>query len=501
MLSWRKDVDCCKWDGVGCNTTTGRIYELMLYSFREEGFVDWHFDASLFLPFQELRRLVLQNNNIICCFERLSSVINLEHLDLSFNKIGNTILPFLGGFTLLKSLYISEIALIGTTGLEELSKLRNLEVLDLSFNDLYSSILPLLRGLHSLRTLLMSDTQQKGSINTQDLIALSNLEELDISSNNIDKFVEPKDIEGSSNITVLWLNHVVSNGSMFQLQSLKTLPKLKTLHLEWNNFTEVQISKGLSNFNNLKELYLDYSDVGNNNAFLLSIANMTSLQILSLPGCELAGSIQGTRGFCNLKNLLELDLSWNNLNGDLPHCLVNLTFLQRLDLSHNNLTGKISQSPLKILTSIKFLALSNNQFEIPSSLSLFLNHSKLKTFEAFGNEVYSEKGVINHNLEPKFQLERFYLDSSLGGGSFPEFLYHQRDLQVIYISGVTMMGLELPSWLLENNTNLKSLILSDCSLSGIFSLPIRNPNATLMYLDISRNHIYEHAFRKSIVKV
>ncbi|KAJ8769573.1 hypothetical protein K2173_005176 [Erythroxylum novogranatense] len=374
MFTWRRDVDCCTWSGVGCNATTGRVYELKLGGF---GSGDWYFNASMFLPFQELRRLSLPSNSIVCCvkngdFERLSNTIDLEYLDLSDNKLGNSIFPFVAGFSSLKSLYVRDTALSGTSGLEELQKLNSLEVLDLSNNDLNNSTLPLLNGLHSLRILYMSNTQQKGSINMKDLVALFKLEELYIGGNNIEKFVVSKDVEHISNISVLWIENNICNGCNFELESLKGFPNVKTLNLENNILTGVLFPRELDN---VKELFLDYSSFDENflqslavlrllrnlnmqsihanspalrsltnfNTFLQSIENMTSLETLLLRGCKLTGSIHGTRGLCKLINLRELDLYDNNLNGNLPHCLVNLTLLQHLDLTNNHFTGKLRE--------------------------------------------------------------------------------------------------------------------------------------------------------------
>ncbi|KAJ8747768.1 hypothetical protein K2173_011420 [Erythroxylum novogranatense] len=438
MNIWRKDVDCCTWDGVSCNATTGRVYQLSLDGSRDGECADnWYFNASMFLPFQELQSLHFRDNFVVCCvksegFERLSNASNLEYLYLSNNKLGNAIFPFVAGFSSLKSLYISEIGLTGTSGIEELQKLRNLENLDLSGNEK----LRLTICTHSLKTLDISFTQLKGSINIKDLVALFNLEELDVSHNNIDKFIVPKDIKGQSNISVLRLNGGVYSGSSFQVESLKAFSSLETLSL--SAFT---------------------------------------------------GSIQG---LCHLTNLRVLHLSGNNMSGNLPYCLANLKLLQELDIQHNHFTGKISQSPLKFLTSLTSLFLENNQFGIPSSLCPFFNHSKLKNFQADRNEVYTETEVGNCNLAPKFQLATLSLTSTFGAGSFPKFLYHQHDLQFLSISGIPMIGLGFPSWLLENNTKLERLHLFNCSLSGSLGFPTHNPIATLWDLDISRNHIYGH---------
>ena len=58
-----KESDCCEWKRVKCNLTTGRVIELTLrFSMRDSG--GWYFNASLFLPFEELQYLDFGENFI-----------------------------------------------------------------------------------------------------------------------------------------------------------------------------------------------------------------------------------------------------------------------------------------------------------------------------------------------------------------------------------------------------------------------------------------------------
>ena len=63
-----KKSDCCEWEGVMCNLTTGRVIQLTLNSTmsdsRRESGGGWYFNASLFLPFEELQYLDLSLNSI-----------------------------------------------------------------------------------------------------------------------------------------------------------------------------------------------------------------------------------------------------------------------------------------------------------------------------------------------------------------------------------------------------------------------------------------------------
>ena len=64
--SANKESDCCEWEGVKCNITTGRVIQLALNStisyWSGESGGGSYFNASLFLPFEELQYLDLSEN-------------------------------------------------------------------------------------------------------------------------------------------------------------------------------------------------------------------------------------------------------------------------------------------------------------------------------------------------------------------------------------------------------------------------------------------------------
>ncbi|KMT16127.1 hypothetical protein BVRB_3g052890 [Beta vulgaris subsp. vulgaris] len=108
---------------------------------------------------------------------------------------------------------------------------------------------------------------------------------------------------------------------------------------------------------------------------------------------------------CSMYDVKLVDLSGNELQGDIPYGISNLTGLISLDLSRNNLSGGI---PLNIgqLTSLDFLDLSNNHLsgEIPISLA---DVSRLGTLD-----------LSNNNLSGKIplstQLQGFNSSSYMG---------------------------------------------------------------------------------------
>ncbi|KAK1572611.1 hypothetical protein Q3G72_035216 [Acer saccharum] len=184
------------------------------------------------------------------------------------------------------------------------------------------------------------------------------------------------------------------------------------------------------------------------------------LQILDLSGNYFKGLVD-SRGICNLKNLIELDLSRNNFEGHLPPCVVNnLTILRAVDLLFNQLTGNIPS--LNLMQSLEYLSLMDNNF------------SMLQVQE-----------TENSPQPPKSQLKVLYL-SNCNLHVIPSFLMYQHSLEFIDLSHNKLVGM-FPTWLLQNNTRLQGMHLTDNSLSGILQLP--NSTHDLLDLRISSNNL------------
>ncbi|KAH7861324.1 hypothetical protein Vadar_024601 [Vaccinium darrowii] len=486
-------LNCCEWEGVECNNSTGRVtgldldgmwyvpgfetlsrlrnLEVLVLSYN-------HFNDSILRSLSglsSLKYLYLAHNELegssnSDSFGGLAGLRNLEVLDLSLNSLNTTIksLLRLKDFVNLKSLNLSYTSIKGFElfqGFETLSRLRNLEVLDLSFNEFNDSVLPSLSGLSSLKYLYLADNHLEGSSHSNSfggLARLRNLEVLDLSQNLLNRTIQ-------------------------SLLRLEDFVSLKTLDLSSTSIKSFELFQGLSNLRNLENLFLDNSCLNEN--FLQSSSGvLASLKILTLSNCCLRGTIP-TQGFwCGLRNLQELDLSGNKIEGILPPCLGNSTYLRVLDLSDNKLTGNIASSPLVTLTSLVYLSLSSNRFIVPVSFRSFANHSKLKVVLCDDNIFVAENELTA--WAPKFQLNFFSLSNGTKDTysiAFPSFLSGQYDLRVVKISYNNFSG-TFPSWLLENNARLEGLYLANNSLVGPLKFPSR-PHLSLSAIDISNNKI------------
>ncbi|XWS13480.1 hypothetical protein CRYUN_Cryun36dG0040600 [Craigia yunnanensis] len=310
-----------------------------------------------------------------------------------------------------------------------------------------------------------------------------------MSSNDLNEFVAHKEFKSLRKLKVLYLNEVFTNGSIsFPLLKLvEAFPSVKTFFLEMNylNKTRATPTQELHVWSNVEEIFLDDSYLNNN--ILQSIGVLTSLKTLSLSNCGLIGSLPN-QGWCDLRNLEELDMGKNALEGMLPYCLGNLTSLLLLDISYNQFTGNLA--PLANLTALRFISLSRNRFQISMSFLSLANLPNLKILLGDENKMVMEPNSF-HTSVPKFQLNIIKLskcttDHKLGIEP-SNFLYYQYDLRYVDLSYSNFSG-TVPLWLLEKNPKLEDLFLMGNSFTGPLLLPsVFNLNVSS--IDISDNKL------------
>nr|GMC93643.1 LRR receptor-like serine/threonine-protein kinase GSO2 [Ipomoea batatas] len=364
-----------------------------------------------------------------------------------------------------------------------------LETLGLANNRLNNNIFKSLKGFSSLKFLYLIENDFRGPLQIQDINGLNNLVDIDLSYSVFEDFenttspsgVSSRDINNNSHLK-LHLNNITCNMSKL-LQLLTTLPSIKSLSLQNNNITSLDAIHALRNISNLEELFLDYSYLHKD--FLQSIGPMNSLKVLSvMSGTQLRSTLPN-KGWCELRKLEELWFNENQLDGTLPPCLGNLTSLNLIDLSQNRFVGNLGpSSPLSSLISLKYLFILSNSFEIPSSFTVFANHTKLRGIRANGNRAITETEL--QSWVPKFQLYFFTMSNCTGFQNLPTFLHYQHDLRVLDISKNSLEG-EFPNWLLQNNTNLYYVLMNSNAFTG--TLELSHLNHDLSIFDVSNNKL------------
>ncbi|KAK6263576.1 hypothetical protein SCA6_019010 [Theobroma cacao] len=518
-----KGSDCCQWTRVKCNTTTRRVIGLSLnYTrWRED---HWYLNASLFLPFKELKSLSLQGNSIAGFveyegFESLSRLHNLEVLDLSWNSLKNDILVHLGSLSSLKTLDLGSNKLKGTVhlqGNETQLKLTNLEVLDLSFNLFSNNTFAFLPELSSLKTLYMWSNQLQGSIDIAGLNNLINLKKLELSWNKIESLQSFQD--NGRQLKLTHLEELDLSGNLFNnsiFASLKGLSNLKSLRINYNKLKGSIDMKGWCDLRNLKQLdisvmhfraflhvwvsqeplkflhhqydlrFVDFSyNKFNGTVPFWLLENNTKLEALFLMGNSFTGPLQFPpiphphvssidisnneiqaqipADICStFPHLKRLLLSMNTFKGNIPPCLGGMSHLSLLDLSNNQLSGRVPEE-LSMNSSLEILRLSNNN----------LTGKIVPTI--FTSNLFSGLYLDGNN----FVGEISDIDSFNVG--FPYFLSD------IDISNNNLSG-KLPRWI-WNMSNLNSLALSNNHFEGSIPMELCN-SGELLFLDLSQNNL------------
>ncbi|GKV03693.1 hypothetical protein SLEP1_g15957 [Rubroshorea leprosula] len=153
---------------------------------------------------------------------------------------------------------------------------------------------------------------------------------------------------------------------------------------------------------------------------------------LNLSGLNLDGEISPAIG--NLKDLVTIDLRGNRLSGQIPDEIGDCASLKSLDLSFNELYGDIPFSISK-LKQLEFLVLKNNQLigPIPSTLSQIPN---LKVLDLAQNRL---------------------------SGEIPRLIYWNEVLQYLGLRGNNLVGTLSPDI---------------CQLTGLWYFDVRNNSLT-----------------------
>ncbi|XP_073145259.1 receptor-like protein EIX2 [Henckelia pumila] len=396
--------------------------------------------------------------------DSLGNLTFLSTLNLAENRLEGDVPTVLWNSTMLEYVDLSENLLHGS--LPDVLKLGNLRRLDLEGNG-FVGIVSDLRWCKSLRYVNLNGNMFSGSL-SRSIGSLSQLEHLDLSSNKLEGIIDEVhlfnlsqlqtlDLSFNSNLSVKihshWnfsfkLEHIglayCNLGPKFPYWILKSHSEDAFVDISnarisdtiqtslWNSSTCFrflkmpynQISGIPPDFSCLSFQYLDLSS----NEFNGSLPLLGQyLEFVNLAGNKFSGTLANT---CNASSLKVLDLSDNQLTGDLPHCLVYLTSLQYLNFANNFLSGEIPKS-LCHLNFISSLHLRNNEFggEFPKALR---ECNALLVLDLGENNFSGDIPVWIGSSLP--YLVVLSLKSNGFYGSLPSTLCHLQSLQLLDLS-------------------------------------------------------------------
>ncbi|XP_019195834.1 PREDICTED: receptor-like protein 12 [Ipomoea nil] len=494
-LSWDESSDCCQWEGVTCDTSTGHVIGLDLYCNGLKGSI--HRNSTLF-QLQHLQKLNLAMNNFgfSPLPNEIGSLTHLTYLDLSYSRLSGSI-PF------------------------EMSHLSKLVYLDLSFNfDGNVSRLLFLQNFTKLEVLFLSENSISSTIPGN---ISASLQDIDLSDNNIIGPI-PDSISQLSELKSLDLHGNVDLVSSLPKFGWRSNHTLKILHLsETGIFGELSNSIGnfrslnyfrlskcrffgvihdsIGNLTHLKELSLDSNEFKGSVPF--TISNLNQLTTLDLSSNHFEGEIPDA--FSNLQEVTVLGLYGNNFTGCFPSSIVNLSLLEDLNLEGYSLIGSLP-SVASGFQTLQTLSLSRNALigKIPPWIfsSPFLTHLDLSQNQFMGQlpEISSKSlsfANLSHNrldgqIPPTFfKLEELDLSFNLFSWSndwrMPEVNISDLPIRDLRLSSCEIR--KFPDFI-RNLTSLESLDLSNNKLEGQIPNWFASVYWRNMYsLDLSQNHL------------
>ncbi|KAM0023588.1 putative leucine-rich repeat-containing, plant-type, leucine-rich repeat domain superfamily [Helianthus debilis subsp. tardiflorus] len=512
MVNWNTSTDCCDWNGVTCDYSTGDVIGLDLSCGMVKGTI--HPNSTLFhLP--RLQRLNIAYNNFTHsqlppAIGRLSN--SLTHLNISYC-----------GFTGQVPTYISHLHNLTGHIPSEVSLLPNLVSLDLSWNNgidlephIFKSLLinsTFLRDLHlsdvnigivlptylnissSLRSLDLNNTSLQGKL-PDNILNLKYLELLELSRNNMLSGPFPKVKTGTSiPLRGLGLSGCGLNGSL--PKSLSNLRYLEYIDLS-NNKLSGTLPSSLFTLPSLKSVWLD------NNMFQgnmpLELFSLQSLEYLSLGNNQLTGQIDvldngpHLQTFQRLTNLTYLDLSYNNFRGDweLDALLSSLTNLQVLILSHSGISVTTSNANHYVNLDLRYLRLASCSLKVfPVSIRAMTN---LRYLNLSNNDIQGHIpdwiGEIGKNQLSVLDLSNNSITGTIPNlqGKVPTSLYKCQKLKIIDL-GNNLLSDTFPGWL-GDLPKLQALVLRSNNFHGginITSSKVKFPFPSLRVIDLSHN--------------
>ncbi|KAL2334879.1 hypothetical protein Fmac_016092 [Flemingia macrophylla] len=384
------------------------------------------------------------------------------------------------------------------------------------------------KGMNSLEDLRLYYNKLQGDLPSF-FGNMCRLQSLDLSNNKLNGEISNL-FQNSS-----WCNrHVVHALDLSYNQITGKIPKsigllseLKTLSLASNSLVGDVTESYFSNFSKLEKLDLSYNSLSVK--FDPSWIPPFRLIYLGVASCKLGPSFPSS-WLQTQSSLNYLDISENGLNDFVPDWFWNnLQFISWLNMSHNNLFGEITNIPLK-LSEKPSINLASNQFEgkVPSFLlqashlslsenkfsdlfSFLCDQSKtasMGTLDLSNNHLKGQlpdcwksvnqllfldlsnnklSGKIPTSMGALFKLEALVLGNNNLIGELPPTLKNCSNLVELDV-GENMLSGPIPYWIGENMQQLTILIMRGNHFSG--NIPIQLCYLRhIQLLDLSRNKL------------
>ncbi|KAL6140281.1 hypothetical protein ACLB2K_058581 [Fragaria x ananassa] len=475
-------------------------------------YLDLTFDYDHFSSYKILE---LTHANLKSMVQNLT---NIQELHLNYKvHIPSTLPGIFANATSLQSLYLQSCGLSGEFPVG-IFQLPNLEVLDLTYDEDLIGFFPEFNKTSPFKKLNVARTNFSGHIPA----SIGDLSSLDFSGQISESWSW---VGKLTKLYHLSLAYTYLEGEFPSF--VANLTQIQELDLAYNQITG-EIPSWLVNLTKLTAPYFPFNNL--QGAIPRSFFQLTDLQYIDLSSNNLSGTVELDEffklkmltvlrlsfnklsvhiktglaatspkfvalalGSCNLREfpyflhdnskLVELDLSDNNIHGQIPTWLWNSTgeSLWYLNLSHNSLTG-FEQNPVNLpWKNLHLLELGSNRLQGP----LLIPPLSIEFYSVPHNGYTGEISASFCNLKDLFILD---LSNNNQSGMLPQCLGNSTAFEILKLRNNSFHG-DIPDQMsLTGNSSLKMVDMSYNQLQG--KLPRSMAKCTrLEFLDFGNNHI------------
>ncbi|TYJ39214.1 hypothetical protein E1A91_A04G051300v1 [Gossypium mustelinum] len=300
---------------------------------------------------------------------------------------------------------------------------------------------------------------------------------LDVSGTRFSKGL-PGSIGNLKHLKTLNLDSCVFMGSI--PSALGNLTKITFLDISGNMF-QGQIPDVFGNLNDLS--FMDFSSNNFSGLFPSSAFNLTSLTFMDFSSNFLRGTLPNN--ISGLSYLRELHLYANLLSGRVPGRLFSLPSLEYLNLGFNKLNGPIDtiQEANLVQLNLTILDLSSNNLSGNIKSCMLVKLKNLRSLNLSFNHLLSLTRCSNDANSTLPMIIEFHF-SSCNIQRFPSFLNASKSLQVLDLSNNQIHG-SITKWEAEGWEGLATLNLSMNFITTVEEIPGKR----LYVLDLHSNSL------------
>ncbi|CAL5322877.1 unnamed protein product [Camellia sinensis] len=433
----------------------------------------------------------------------LGKLCKLKRIDLSYNKFGGEAAEVFKNFSQCMLDGLESMSLgnnyLGGQFPNELYQFKNLTYLSLQNNSIIGPIPKSINRLSSLRSLRLSYNHLTGVL-PESLGQLAKLETLDLSYNHLNGI--PKSLGQLVMLNYLDVSHNLMKGVVYEIH-FANLTRLWYLDGSKNNLTlkvrdgwiptfqvgylmlaSWQLGPSFPDWLQYQEqlITLDIANTGISDSipqwFWPKISNLWQL---NLSRNQIRGEIP--REFEVLNSASTIDLSFNNFKGMLP--IISST-VERLDLSNNSFLGSVYHalcSRMRKQNLLIVLNLANNYLSgrIPNC---WQHWQYLEVLQLENNQLM---GTIPLSIGHLASLKSLHLRHNNLSGKLPHSLQHCINLVLIDLGGNEFIG-SIPTWMGNSFSKLVVLNLRSNKFQGGIPYELCRLSS-LQILDLAHNNL------------